>query len=232
MKKSISIIAFFLTLNIYAQKTPAKPGAAQSTIKLNTKADSLQYILGSFVGRWIMDNDFTVSNQSLFISAMNNVIQNKQRSIPDSAIAPLLAVYQQANQRNRAMSQEQQLFASIKDKPGIGMIPNGVRYIVLKKGNGPRPSEADSIVVNMVARLADGTVVEDTYQNKKPFDARPSSFFPGLTEALQMMSEGSKWQLFIPSVLAYGDKGTTLIPPNSALVIEAELVEVKPGKKQ
>ncbi|MES2373719.1 MAG: FKBP-type peptidyl-prolyl cis-trans isomerase [Bacteroidota bacterium] len=230
MKKSISIIAFFLTLNIYAQKTTAKQGT-QASIKLNTQADSLQYVLGSFVGRWIMDNSFVISNQSLFITAMNNIILNRPRAIPDSAIASLLATYQQANQRNRAMSQEQQLFASIKDKTGVGMIPNGVRYIVLKKGNGPRPSESDSIVINMVARLADGTVVEDTYLNKKPFDARTDSFFPGLTEALQMMSEGSKWQLFIPSALAYGDKGTTLIPPNSALVIEAELVSVKPGKK-
>ncbi len=110
------------------------------------------------------------------------------------------------------------------------MFPNGVRYIILKIGKGVRPVESDSILVNLIAKLPDGTVVEDTYQTKKPFATTPSGFFPGLNEALQNMTEGSRWQLFIPSVLAYGNKGTAQIPPNSALIIEVELIEVKPVK--
>jgi len=112
-----------------------------------------------------------------------------------------------------------------------GLWPRNSNYLPLS-GTGPHPGEQDTLVINILAKLADGvTVVEDTYKTGKPFITTLAGLFPGLNEPLQMMAEGSKWQLFIPSVLAYGDKGTTLIPPNSALVIEAELVAVKPVKK-
>ena len=83
----------------------------------------------------------------------------------------------------------------------------------------------------MIAKLPDGTVVEDTYKSNKPFAAFPTSFFPGLNETLLEMGEGARWTLYIPSVLAYGEKGTALIPPNSALILEVELLEVRPAKK-
>jgi FKBP-type peptidyl-prolyl cis-trans isomerase len=133
--------------------------------------------------------------------------------------------------QQKARQQEQLLFSTIKDKPGVGMFPTGVRYVVLKAGKGQRPLETDSIKLHLIAKLPDGTVVEDTYQTNKPFSATAGSFFPGLNDALQNMPEGSKWQVFVPSNLAYADKGTTLIPPYSALILEVELLEVKPSKK-
>jgi FKBP-type peptidyl-prolyl cis-trans isomerase FklB len=233
MKKIISLIAFFVTLGVSAQKPSLKNGsaAAPSISRLFKGTDSLQYLLGAFVGQWINANGFVLSNRALFNTALDNVLLNKTRAIPDSNISPLLTAYQEANQKNRAFTQEQQLFGTLKDKPGVGTFPSGVRYMVLKKGNGPRPTDADSIVINLIAKLPDGTIVEDTYQSKKPFAAKTNSFFPGMDEALQMMPEGSRWQLYIPAALAYGDKGTALIPPNSALVIEAELVAVKQFRK-
>lgn len=228
MKKIISIIGFFLTLAVQAQKPVSKPaGAGLSNVKLKNGADSMQYILGSYIAQWIMGNGFSITNPSLFANGMDNVFQNKSRLVPDSIITPLLDTYLQANQKNIAAKQEQKLFESIKDKPGIGMFPNGVRYMVLQTGKGPHPSETDSIIINMIAKLADGTVVEDTYQSKKPFEAKASSFFPGMNDALLLMTEGSRWQLYIPSALAYGDKSTALIPANSPLVIEVELVKVR-----
>ena len=74
------------------------------------------------------------------------------------------------------------------------------------------------------------TVVEDTYRDKKPFTATPASFFPGLKTTLEEMQQGSIWTIYVPAVLAYGEKGTSLIPPNSALVLEVELLEVKINK--
>jgi FKBP-type peptidyl-prolyl cis-trans isomerase FklB len=231
MKKTILVIAFFITLNTYAQKQPPKTNGTVPPVKLATSADSMQYVLGAFMGLWLTNNGFVVNNQALFLRGFEDIFQNRTRIIPDSVIALRVTAYQEAAQKGLAAQQEQQLFASMKDKPGIGMFPNGVRYIVLKTGKGARPLETDSIVLHLTARLINGTVVEDTYQTKKPFETRPAAFFPGLNDALQMMSEGSKWQLFIPSVLAYGDKGTAMIPPHSALIIEAELVEVRPVKK-
>jgi FKBP-type peptidyl-prolyl cis-trans isomerase len=224
----VLLSGFFLAAHISAQKPVSKqPGIPSSSIKLKNGADSLQYILGAYVGQWITGNGFSLNDVSLFNSGMNNILMNRTRSIPDSIIAPLLAAFQEANQKNKSMLQEQRLFASLKDKPGIGMFPSGIRYLVVQNGKGPRPTESDSIVINMIVKLPEGTVVEDTYQSKKPFDAKTDSFFPALNDVMQLMTEGSRWQLYIPSALAYGDKGTSLIPPYSALVLDLELVKVK-----
>jgi FKBP-type peptidyl-prolyl cis-trans isomerase FklB len=232
MRAIISILTLFLALNSFAQKPLQKTTApSQQGVQLKNASDSLQYIMGAYIAQWIRGNAFALTNPSVFNNGMDNILQNKTRLIPDSMIAPLLTIFQDANQKNRAFNEEQLLFATLKDKPGVGMFPNGVRYIVLQTGKGPRPQDTDSIVVNMIAKLPDGTIVEDTYQTKKPFHAKTGSFFPGLNDALPLMTEGSKWQLYIPATMAYGDKGTTLIPPHSALVIEAELVKVKAAKK-
>jgi FKBP-type peptidyl-prolyl cis-trans isomerase FklB len=230
MHKIISIPILLLTLNSFAQKPAAKTTVPlQQGIKLKNSADSLQYIMGAYIAQWIRSNAFSISNPSVFNNGMDNILQNKMRLIPDSMITPLLSIYQEANQKNRAFNEEQLLFATLKDKPGVGMFPNGVRYIVLQTGKGRRPLDTDSIVVNLIAKLPDGTVVEDTYQTQKSFHAKTGSFFPGLNDALPLMTEGSRWQLYIPAAMAYGDKGTPLIPPHSALVIEVELVKVKPA---
>lgn len=222
----------FVSLNVIAQKQSAKGNNnVQAPVKLVSAADTMQYTLGAFVAQWINSNGFLITSPALFLNGMDDMFKNRPRLIPDSSIGPRVAAYQRAGQLERAIRQEQQLFAALRDRPGVGMLPNGVRYVILKTGKGLHPSEADSVEMNLIAKLADGTVVEDTYQNKRTFIATTNSFFPGLNDALPMMSEGSRWQLFIPAILAYGERGTTLIPPNSALVIEVELVAVRTPKK-
>ncbi len=231
-KTLIFIVMIFISLNGIAQKQSAKGNNnVQAPVKLVSALDTMQYTLGAFVAQWINNNGFLISNPALFLKGMDDMFQNKPRLIADSTIGPRVAAYQQATQKGRAIRQEQQLFAALKDKPGIGILPNGVHYLILKTGKGVHPDEKDSVVINFIAKLADGTVVEDTYQAKKPLVTMLANLFPGLSDPLQMMTEGSKWQLFIPAVLAYGEKSTTLIPPNSALVIEAELVAVRTPKK-
>jgi FKBP-type peptidyl-prolyl cis-trans isomerase FklB len=230
MKGGLLLIGLFLNFISFSQKVVNQPTSKPNPVKLTTPADSVQYTLGAFIGLWITTNGFVVNNPPLFIRGMDDIFQNRPRIIPDSVVSQRIAAYQQLAQREKAGELEKQLFASLKDKPGVGMFPNGVRYVILKTGKGPRPADTDSILVNLIAKLPDGTVVEDTYKAGTPFATKPTAFFPGLNEALQFMSEGSTWQLYIPSVLAYGDKGTTLIPPNSALIIEVELVKVKENK--
>ena len=213
------------------KNVPSQTGTPNTLVKIYSQKDSIQYILGSYVAQWIISNGFQINNANLFAKAMEDVFQNKNRLIPDSMVVPFLDTYQKSTQKERASKQEQQLFASLKDKPGIGQFPNGVRYTILKAGKGPRPYEKDSIILHLTAKLPDGTVVEDTYKANKPFAASPTSFFPGLNETLLEMGEGAKWTLYVPSVLAYGEKGSGSIPPNSALILEVELLEVRPAKK-
>lgn len=228
------LLAICLTVSSIAQKTVPKsnnPQLVSQVTKLQSKGDSLQYSLGAFLASWVVNNGFTINNAALFSRGFDDVLQNRPRLIPDSTIAPGIAAYQESAQKALATQQELQLFASLKDKPGIGSFPNGVKYLILKTGKGNRPSETDSIVLHMVAKLPNGTVVEDTYKTQQPFNTRPAAFFPGLNDALQNMPAGSKWTLYVPAVLAYNDKGTAQIPPNSALVLEVELLEVRPFKK-
>ena len=233
MKKYFSICCILFSLQVFAQKPTMKPSntVQPAIIKLTNATDTMQYILGAYLAQWMNTNGFAVNNPTIFLRGMDDVLQNKQRTIPDSIITPAVNFYQQAGLKAKSTRREKELFDGLKDKPGVGVFPNGVKYVVASSGKGPRPTETDSISLNLIARLPDGTVVEDTYQAKKPFSATPASFFPGLKATLQEMPEGSKWTIFVPSAMAYGDKGTTLIPPFSALVLEVELILVKPQKK-
>lgn len=218
-------MGLFCWVQLSAQKSLPKPA---TMVKLASKNDSIQYVLGAFVGLFILNNNFPLSGASpLFVKGVEDIVQNRARPLADSVIGPWIAHYQEKAQKTKSVQEEQQLFASLKDKPGVGVFPSGVRYVVTQAGTGARVSSpADSITVQMIAKLPDGTVVEDTYRSQ-PFEATPTSFVPGLVDVLQMMNEGSKWQVFVPASLAYGEKGTWVIPPNTALVIELELVRVR-----
>jgi FKBP-type peptidyl-prolyl cis-trans isomerase len=227
-----SMILLF-TLSINAQQQIAKPTTpAPAAVKLLTQADTLQYTLGAFIGQWMVRNSFNVTNPTLFKRGMDDVLQNKKLAVTDSTIAPIVSAYQMATQNARSRLMEDQLFAALKGKPGVGALPSGVHYIVVKIGTGPRPTVADSVELNAIGIFPDGTIFEDTFQKKKTIKTMTSSLIPGLNETLQLMPEGSVWRIFIPSALAYGPSGlSNVIPPNSALVFDITLMAVKPGKK-
>lgn len=229
----LTAIVFFLGIHrglVYAQKTNSKVPATKTVTSLSNTADSIQYILGAFLAQWLNNNGFSVSNPDLFAKGLNDMLFEKKTLVPDSVLGPYVAAYQRSVQKARAIAQEKQLFEALRDRPGVGQLPNGVRFVVLKSGKGTIASDQDSVIIHMTAKLIDGTKVEDTYQSKKPFKATINSFFPGLNDALRMMPEGSKWQLFVPAILAYGETGTSLIPPNSALILDVELLEIKQKK--
>lgn len=229
MKLRYLALCILVSWSAKAQRPSTRP-ANPPPVRLTATADSTQYALGAFIGLWIKDNGLAISNMTLFQRGLDDILQDRQRQIPDSLVGPRIEAYQQSMLKNKGIQQEKELFASLRDIPGVGMLPSGVRYIVFTNGNGPRPVQKDSIIIHLIAKLPDGTVVEDTYQAKKPFRATTSSFFPGLNEALQLMTEGSRWQLYVPAALAYGENGNGLIPSNSALVLEVELVSVLPSK--
>jgi FKBP-type peptidyl-prolyl cis-trans isomerase len=226
--------ALLFTISISAQQQIAKPAAtpAASTVKLTSPADTLQYTLGAFIGQWLGKNSFSITNQTLFKRGMDDVLQNKKLAVTDSTIVPIVAAYQMATQNARSRLMEEQLFAALKGKPGVGALPDGVHYIVVKAGTGIRPTPADSIVINAIGIFPDGTVFEDTFQKKQTIKTLTGSLIPGLNETIQLMPEGSVWRIFIPSALAYGPAGLpNVIPSNTALVFDITLMTVKPAKK-
>jgi FKBP-type peptidyl-prolyl cis-trans isomerase len=229
-KFTIAILAaLMLTINISAQQLQTtKPVNEPAEVKLTSPADTLQYTLGAFIGQWIVKNGFAISNSTLFTRGLNDVLQQKPLAITDSTIVPRIAAYQLSTQNERSRQMEEQLFAALKGKPGVGALPDGVHYIVIKTGTGIRPTAKDSVVINAVGIFPDGTVFEDTFKKKQAITTLTGSLIPGLNETIQLMPEGSAWRIFIPSALAYGPAGlANVIPPNTALVFDITLVEVK-----
>ena len=114
-----------------------------------------------------------------------------------------------------------------KKKEGVKTLPSGLQYKVLAEGSGKTPKAADQVTVNYKGTLINGTEFDNSYKRGEPTTFQLNKVIKGWTEALQMMKEGSKWQIFIPPQLGYGERGAGPVPPNSALIFEVELLAVK-----
>lgn len=112
-------------------------------------------------------------------------------------------------------------------KEGVKVLPDGLQYKVIKEGSGKKPAATDTVSVHYRGTLVDGKEFDSSYKRGEPTEFPVNAVIRGWTEALQMMSEGSKWILYIPANLAYGSRGVGPIGPNEALIFEVELLKVK-----
>jgi FKBP-type peptidyl-prolyl cis-trans isomerase len=225
MKKfTLFTILIAIAISISAQQQAQKP----ASLKLNSATDTLQYTLGAYLGQFIVNNGFTVSNPDLFFKGINDVLQKKQLLVNADSIPKRMNEYQVRLISDRNVREEKQLFDNIKGKPGIGILPNGVCYVILKVGTGQRPLATDTVKLQVKGYLADGRLFEDTYAKNTPYKVTPAGLIAGMSEAVQIMPEGSTWRLYIPSALAFASKGVPgLVTPNAAVIFEVELVNIK-----
>lgn len=132
-------------------------------------------------------------------------------------------------EKNRAEGEA--FLAANGKKEGVVTLPSGLQYKVLAAGKGPSPSPTDNVTVHYRGTLVDGTEFDSSYKRNEPATFGVDRVIAGWKEALPMMKEGAKWQLFVPSKLAYGEQGSgSKIPPNSALLFEVELISVRSGR--
>src|SRR4051812_36403727 len=110
-----------------------------------------------------------------------------------------------------------------KKNKGVVTLADGLQYKIMKKGTGPKPTDSDVVTVNYAGTLINGTEFDSSYKRHEPASFPVGGVIAGWTEALKMMKVGSKWKLFIPANLAYGERGNRGIPPNSTLIFEVEL---------
>ena len=122
-------------------------------------------------------------------------------------------------------------YASAKNskKPGVKVLPSGLQFEVIYSGEGRTPLVTSNVVTHYHGTFVDGDVFDSSIERGEPAEFPVNRVIPGWTEALQLMKEGDKWRLVLPPDIAYGEKGAAggLIPPNSVLVFEVELIEVK-----
>lgn len=124
----------------------------------------------------------------------------------------------------------QAFLAANAKKEGVKTTKSGLQYKVLKSGKGKSPKSTDSVKVHYHGTLIDGTVFDSSVDRGQPISFPLNQVIPGWTEGLQLMKEGDKWQLFIPSELAYGERGMGPITPNSTLIFDVELLSVEAAK--
>jgi len=143
-----------------------------------------------------------------------------------------LKVKQQKIQEEKAVKNKAEgvdFLAANKAKPGVVTLPDGLQYTVLTEGSGAMPQADNVVSVHYRGTLLDGTEFDSSYKRGQPAQFPVNGVIRGWTEALQLMKTGSKWKLFIPSELAYGENGQRSIPPNSVLIFEVELLSVQPS---
>ena len=133
---------------------------------------------------------------------------------------------QQAAARNKAEGEK--FLAANKTKEGVVTLPSGLQYKILKEGDGPKPTASDQVVCNYLGTLINGTEFDSSYKRGQPATFGVGQVIKGWTEALQLMPVGSKWQLFIPSSLAYGERPDPRsgLEPNATLIFEVELLSI------
>jgi len=125
------------------------------------------------------------------------------------------------------MEQNQQFFEENGKREGVVALPSGLQYEILEPAEGPLPEGSSRVTVHYEGRLTNGNVFDSSYKRGQPATFGVRQVIAGWTEALQLMPQGSKWRLFIPSELGYGSRGAgASIPPNAALIFDVELISI------
>lgn len=170
-------------------------------------------------------------NEQMFINGFVAALQNDTTHYNIDAASTFFSGRMQANaeaKKAAARKAGEDFLAENKLKPGVMTTASGLQYKVIEQGNGPVPTNDQTVTVKYEGRLIDGTVFDSSYtRNPDTTDFKPSQVIKGWTEALTMMPVGSKWELYIPQELGYGERNAGKIPPYSALIFTVELISVK-----
>ena len=151
-------------------------------------------------------------------------------NLREKTVAAMQASAKEQAQEN--LAEGEKFLAENKTKEGVKTTASGLQYRVIEEGEGPSPKAGDTVTVHYRGTLVDGTEFDSSYQRGEPATFPLTGVIPGWTEALQLMKKGSKWVIFIPSSLAYGERGAgNRIPPNSTLIFEVELISFQESPK-
>jgi FKBP-type peptidyl-prolyl cis-trans isomerase FklB len=231
-------------------KPAAKPGAATAAkkpapLELKTDKDKASYAIGMNIGQNLRKQPDEI-DPAIVQRGIKDTLDGGTMLMTEEQAKAALASLQgamRAKQEQQRKIQEEQMqqageankkegeafLAANKTKDGVVTLPSGLQYKILTEGTGPKPTAADTVVCNYKGTLLNGTEFDSSYKRGQPATFPVSGVIKGWTEALQLMPVGSKWQLFIPSDLAYGQRGPGGgIGPNSTLVFEVELISIKP----
>lgn len=203
-------------------------------VDLTTDERKASYGFGLQFGDQVRRNAFEGLDLEAVIAGMRHWFEHQQSQLSDDDINASYAVIQD---RQKAMAAEldskrkalaEQFMQSNAEREGVKVTESGLQYEVLEQGSGGTPTAQSTVVTHYHGTFVDGTVFDSSVERGQPAEFGVSQVIPGWTEALQMMSEGDKWRIACPPGLAYGEQGAgDSIPPNTALVFDIHLIEIK-----
>lgn len=229
MKRFVFCIMIFFTAVAFS----AAAGIAEQAERGNEKAD-LSYAFGMLVALDLEDAGFQF-NYDAFIRGFREVMENQRtRFTIDEAIDIVQAAFEAAHDAAaRANLLEGEAFlAQNRLRPGVIVTPSGLQYEVIEEGTGATPGPSDIVLVHYQGSMIDGTIFDTTYGFGEPVQIPLDRVIPGWSEGLRLMREGGRARLYIPSHLAYGERGAGgIIGPNTVLIFDVELVSImQPGE--
>lgn len=221
--------------------TVKRTTTAAAPLVLKTQKDKASYAIGQNVGKGLATNlkrDHVDVNNAVLLRGLRDALTGAKPSMTDDEMKAAMTALQADLKSKREASNQvagsanktagEAFLAANKAKDGVVTLPSGLQYKVLKAGDGPKPTAADTVVCNYRGTLIDGKEFDASEKHGGPATFPVSGVIKGWTEALQLMPVGSKWQLYIPSDMAYGAAGAGAdIGPNSTLIFDVELVSIK-----
>ena len=193
--------------------------------------DKISYAIGMSMASNLMNSGLRNIEVESFVKAFTEVINNESTSMsPEEANQTLQEYFskQQEEMLNKNLEIGIAFLEENSKKDNVVSLPSGLQYEILTEGNGPKPKATESVKCHYHGTLLDGTVFDSSVQRGEPAVFGVNQVIKGWVEALQLMSVGSKWKLFIPSNLAYGSQGAgNSIEPNSTLIFEVELLGIE-----
>ncbi len=220
----VVLLAMVMVLPTMAQKKKeAKP------LKLATIQDSVSYCLGILIGKNLLQTGAEKISGSLLAVGIDEVLAKKSPSIDDAKANEIVSKYM-AEQRkvveSKKLNEGKAFFDKNKTESGVITTASGLQYKIIKEGNGEKPLADNKVTVHYHGTLLDGKVFDSSVDRGQPIQISVGGVIKGWQEALQLMPVGSKWKLFVPANLGYGDQQAGPIEPNSILIFEVELISI------
>ncbi|MBC6609668.1 FKBP-type peptidyl-prolyl cis-trans isomerase [Hymenobacter sp. BT507] len=207
-------------------------------MELTSLKEQISYIIGRDMARNFSQQGLDL-NVDVLAQSMKDALSGKPSALSNEQIQAAMQQLQEQlggaeeddtqdpNAVNNNKAEGEAFLQENKSKPGVTTLPSGLQYEVLTEGNGPKPTPSSSVTTHYHGTLINGNVFDSSYQRGQPATFGVNQVIAGWTEALQLMPEGSKWRLYIPSDLAYGKRGAGRdIGPDSTLVFDVELLKV------
>ena len=214
--------------------------SASADSNLKSQKDKASYSIGVNLGSQLGQTKAELNYEKI-LQGMEDAYKGKKLKLSMEEMRKVLTEFQQQlaakeqakkaaiASKNKKAGEE--FLAENKKKKGIKTTKSGLQYKIIKSGSGPTPKATDTVVTHYQGSLIDGKVFDSSYKRGKPATFPVNGVIKGWTEALQLMKVGDKWQLFIPPELAYGERGAgNKIGPNSTLIFDIELLEIKDKK--